>query len=72
MGGGGAQAKIFGNIVIIIIQHKMKGMMRLVQSFSGKKLGVAETVKVVQDKIMNITQVVLICRSRMMSRNSEL
>jgi hypothetical protein len=34
----------------------MRGMMRLVQGFS-KKLGIADTAKVIQDKIMNITQV---------------
>ena len=36
----------------------MRGMLRLAQRFSGKKLGIADTAKVIQDKIMNITQVV--------------
>jgi len=32
-------------------------MLRLAQRFSSKKLGIADTAKVIQDKIMNITQV---------------
>ena len=38
----------------------MRGMLRLAQGFS-KKLGIADTAKVIQEKIMNITQVVLLC-----------
>jgi len=34
----------------------MRGLLRLTQSFS-KKLSIADTAKVIQDKIMNITQV---------------
>ena len=48
----------------------MKGMLRLAQRFSGKKLGIADTAKVIQDKIMNITQVVPVALFRMTSRNS--
>jgi hypothetical protein len=36
----------------------MKAMMNMRSMFSSKKLGIAETAKVIQDKIMNITQVV--------------
>lgn len=36
----------------------MRGILRLTQGFS-KKLGIADTAKVIQEKIMNITQVVL-------------
>ena len=38
--------------------------------FSSKKLGIADTAKVIQDKIMNITQVVRFVLSRMMLNNS--
>ena len=38
--------------------------------FSSKKLGIADTAKVIQDKIMNITQVVRNPLCRMMSNNS--
>lgn len=34
----------------------MRGMMRLVQGFS-KKLSIADTAKVIQEKIINIAQV---------------
>lgn len=46
-------------------------MMRLVQGFS-KKLGIADTAKVIQEKIMNITQVVTTLSSRTTSRSSAL
>ena len=36
----------------------MKSVLKLRSAFSGKKLGIADTAKVIQDKIMNITQVV--------------
>lgn len=36
----------------------MRGVLRLAQRFSSKKLGIADTAKVIQEKIMNITQVV--------------
>ena len=45
-------------------------MLRLAQRFSGKKLGIADTAKVIQDKIMNITQVVLVALLRTTSRSS--
>jgi len=48
----------------------MRGMLRLAQRFSSKKLGIADTAKVIQDKIMNITQVVLSVLLRTMSRSS--
>jgi hypothetical protein len=38
--------------------------------FSSKKLSIADTAKVIQDKIMNITQVVIIVLFRMMLNNS--
>jgi hypothetical protein len=38
----------------------MRSVFRLTNSFSSKKLGIADTAKVIQDKIMNITQVVTI------------
>ena len=38
--------------------------------FSSKKLGIADTAKVIQDKIMNITQVVSFILCRMMLNNS--
>ncbi len=34
-------------------------MMSMRNMFSTKKLNIAETAKVIQDKIMNITQVVI-------------
>lgn len=34
------------------------GLLRSLRPFSTKKLGIAETAKVIQEKIMNITQVV--------------
>jgi hypothetical protein len=49
----------------------MRGLLRLTQSFS-KKLSIADTAKVIQDKIMNITQVVQTLIFRTMSKNSEL
>jgi hypothetical protein len=37
----------------------MRGLLRLFKNnFSSKKLGIADTAKVIQDKIMKITQVV--------------
>ena len=50
----------------------MRGLIRLVQNNFSKKLGIAETAKVIQEKIMNITQVVLPFLYRMTLRNSEL
>ena len=49
----------------------MRGILRVAQGFS-KKLGIADTAKVIQEKIMNITQVVFVLLIRMMSNNSEL
>ena len=37
--------------------------------FGSKKLGIADTAKVIQDKIINITQVVTYVSFRMMSKN---
>ena len=51
----------------------MRGLLRVFKNnFSSKKLGIADTAKVIQDKIMNITQVVPIFAFRTMSRSSEL
>ena len=53
--------------------NKMRGLLRLAkQGFSGKKLGIADTAKVIQDKIMNITQVVSAFLRRTMSKSSVL
>lgn len=43
----------------------MRGLIRLVHQNFSKKLGIAETAKVIQEKIMNITQVVHSFLSRM-------
>ena len=51
----------------------MRGLLRLArQGFSSKKLGIADTAKVIQEKIMNITQVVRPFLFRTMSKNSAL
>ena len=50
----------------------MRGLLRLARNFSSKKLGIADTAKVIQEKIMNITQVVPHYLSRMTLRNSAL
>jgi hypothetical protein len=50
----------------------MRGLMRLVHGFAGKKLAIAETAKVIQEKIMNITQVVPLLSPRMMLKSSAL
>jgi hypothetical protein len=51
----------------------MRGLLRLFKNnFSSKKLGIADTAKVIQDKIMNITQVVLKLIRRTMLKSSEL
>lgn len=48
----------------------MRSILKLRLPFSSKKLGIADTAKVIQDKIMNITQVVNIqIIHRMMSKN---
>jgi hypothetical protein len=39
----------------------MKNLIKIKSLFSSKKLGIADTAKVIQDKIMNITQVVNEC-----------
>ena len=36
----------------------MRSVLKIKPLFSSKKLGIADTAKVIQDKIMNITQVV--------------
>jgi hypothetical protein len=38
----------------------MRGLIKLAQQSFSKKLGTAETAKIIQDKIMAITQVVLL------------
>ena len=51
----------------------MRSVFKIKTLFSSKKLGIADTAKVIQDKIMNITQVVLnIIMFRMMLKNLEL
>lgn len=47
----------------------IKNLLYLRGAFGSKKLGIADTAKVIQDKIMNITQVVLIFSCRMMSNS---
>lgn len=47
----------------------MRSILKLKLPFSSKKLGIADTAKVIQDKIMNITQVVIEPLPRMMSRS---
>ena len=54
------------------IYINMRGLLRLARNFSSKKLGIADTAKVIQEKIMNITQVVPHYLSRMTLRNSAL
>jgi hypothetical protein len=43
---------------LILIINMMRSLLKLRLPFSSKKLGIADTAKVIQDKIMNITQVV--------------
>lgn len=43
----------------------MRSLLSLRGLFSTKKLGIAETAKVIQEKIMNITQVVCCLLDRM-------
>lgn len=43
---------------LILIINIMRSLLKLRLPFSSKKLGIADTAKVIQDKIMNITQVV--------------
>ena len=51
----------------------MIGLLRLfTNNFASKKLGIAETTKVIQEKILSITQVVIIVRFRMILKNLEL
>ena len=51
----------------------MRSVFRVKSLFSSKKLGIADTAKVIQDKIINITQVVCFLSSpRTTSRSSEL
>lgn len=50
----------------------MRGLLRLAQQSFSKKLGIADTAKVIQEKIMNITQVVLVPLRRTMSKSSAL
>lgn len=50
----------------------MRGLLRLARQGFSKKLGIADTAKVIQEKIMNITQVVSHSSLRMMSRSSVL
>lgn len=48
----------------------MRGLLRLAQQGFSKKLGIAETAKVIQEKIINITQVVLLSLSRTTLKSS--
>ena len=48
----------------------MRSLLKLRTPFSSKKLGIADTAKVIQDKILGITQVVSTPLSRMMLNNS--
>jgi hypothetical protein len=51
----------------------MIGLLRLfTNNFASKKLGIAETTKVIQEKILSITQVVIFVRFRMILKNLEL
>lgn len=50
---------IFYNIIYLFnIIQLMRSVLKLRSCFASKKLGIADTAKVIQDKIMNITQVV--------------
>jgi hypothetical protein len=50
----------------------MRGIMKLMQGFASKKLGIAETTKIIQEKIMNVTQIVNPPLFRTTSKSSEL
>ena len=50
----------------------MQSLLRTLNYSFSKKLGIAETAKVIQEKIMNITQVVPPSSLRMTSKSSEL
>ena len=50
----------------------MRALLRLGRQGFSKKLGIADTAKVIQEKIMNITQVVRIPSPRTTSNNSAL
>ncbi len=51
----------------------MRALLRFAHNtFSSKKLGIADTAKVIQDKIINITQIVLNDLLRMMLNSSGL
>ena len=68
-------SNIFLNIFLklLLIYQLMRSVFKIKTLFSSKKLGIADTAKVIQDKIMNITQVVLnIIMFRMMLKNLEL
>ena len=74
-GGRKARDSIFLNIFLklLLIYQLMRSVFKIKTLFSSKKLGIADTAKVIQDKIMNITQVVLnIIMFRMMLKNLEL
>jgi len=47
------------NILYYLLINIMRSILKLRVPFSSKKLGIADTAKVIQDKIMNITQVVI-------------
>ena len=49
----------------------MQSLLRTLNRSFSKKLGIAETAKVIQEKIMNITQVVPTSSLRMTSKSSE-
>lgn len=50
--------KVNFDIYLLEILKIMKAMINMRYMFSSKKLSIADTAKVIQDKIMNITQVV--------------
>ena len=51
----------------------MRSIFKIKPCFGSKKLGIADTAKVIQDKIMNITQVVTFTHNlRTMSKSLEL
>ena len=51
--------RFFMNILYYLLINIMRSILKLRVPFSSKKLGIADTAKVIQDKIMNITQVVI-------------
>lgn len=48
----------------------MRSLLKIRMPFSSRKLGIADTAKVIQDKILNISQVVALSLYRTMSKNT--